>query len=172
MRLRYLAIFALFALFLWLSFGAPVPMASMEPMKPDARIPTFQQSVANKSELQRALRDGRLVEMPKQHTLRIAVLDAGDRVAASPCDPKGREALRLAVAEFLSYQMQIQDKSPAETLVVDGRTIDARGFLNSGAGAVTQGAIAAGIVTESTPGVAGMFRNASAGERFACSRTG
>src|SRR5947207_12483944 len=52
MRLRYLAVFALFALFLWLSFGAPIPMASMEPMKPDARIPTFQQSVANKSELQ------------------------------------------------------------------------------------------------------------------------
>src|SRR5438046_10603419 len=60
MRLRYLAVFALFALFLWLSFGAPVPMASMEPMRAVARMPTFQQSVVDERKLLEAESEGRL----------------------------------------------------------------------------------------------------------------
>src|SRR5438105_2043636 len=108
MRIRYFAVLALGLLLLWMTFGAPVPERKIEPMKPDARIPTFQQSLANKSELERAYRDGRLTEVPKQHALRVAVLNAGDKVEASPCDPQAREALRGAVTSFLSYQIAIQ----------------------------------------------------------------
>lgn len=170
MRIRYLAIFGLGALFLWMSFGAPVAVPTMQPMRPDARVPTFQQSLSNKSELERALREGRLVEAPKQHKLRVAVLKAGDRVKASPCDPTAREALRAAVAEFLSYQLEVQDKPPMETLVVDGRIIDARGFLNTDAAVVMRAAMAAGIVPANTPGFGATFKDASSGERFACTR--
>jgi hypothetical protein len=171
MRIRYLAIFALLLLFLWLSFGAPVPVGTLEPMKADARIPTFQESLANKSELERALRDGRLVEAPRQHALRVAVLDAGDRVQAAPCDPNAREVLRASVAEFLSYQIKIQDQPPAETLAVDGRIIEARGFFNSEAASVMRSAMAAGIVPPNTPGFGGTFKNPTSGERYACNRT-
>ena len=171
MRIRYLAIFALLVLFLWMSFGAPVPVRTLEPMKSDDRIPTFQQSLANKYELQRALRDGRLVEVPRQHALRVAVLDAGDKVKASPCDPSAREVLRAAVAGFLSYQIEVQDKPPMETLAVDGRTIDARGFLNSEAARVMRAAMAAGIVPANTPGFSATFKDPTSGADFACNRT-
>jgi hypothetical protein len=168
MRLRHLAIFALFLLLLWMAFGAPVPVRTVQPMKPDARIPTFQQSRADQAELERAYRAGHLSEAPRQHTLRVAVLNAGDRVQASPCDSAARESLRVAVAEFLSYQMEVSDKPPTETLVVDGRTVDARGFLNRNAAAVMRAAMASGIVPPSTPGFGGVFKDPSSGKRFAC----
>src|SRR3954451_268254 len=130
MRFRYLAILALCGLFVWFFYGAIVPVPKMEPMKPDPRIPTFQQSLADGAELERAQAQGRLVEAPRQHDLRTALLRAAERVDGSPCDQAGRESLRVAATEFLAYQLKVNNSAPEETLVVDGRTIDARGLLN------------------------------------------
>src|SRR5262245_46787907 len=80
MRVRFLAIVGLGAIFLWMSVGAPVPQLSVASMKPDARIPTFEQSRADQVELEQAVRGGRLVESPRQHALRATVLQAGERV--------------------------------------------------------------------------------------------
>ena len=166
MRLRYLALLGLGGFLLWMSFGSPVPGARIAPMQPDARIPTFQESVANRAELERAQRNGQLAEEPKQRALRGAVINAAARVDASPCDEQGRAALRVAVADFMTYQREIQDKPPAETLVVDGRTIDARGFLNHDAAVASRAAMAAGILPVAAPG----GRRAAPGPegRFVC----
>ncbi len=170
MRIRYFAIFGLGAFVLWMSFGAPLPVRTIQTPKPGAHVPTFQESLANRSELERALRNGRLVEAPRQHALRVAVLNAGDKVAAAPCNPAVREALRAAATAFLSYQLEIRDKPPLETLVVDGRTIDARGFFNTDAASVMRSAMAAGMVPANTPGFGATFKEPS-GERFTCDRT-
>jgi hypothetical protein len=166
MRLRYVALFALGLFGLWMSYRAPVPGMKMEPMKPDARVPTFQQSLANHGELERAQRNGQLAEQPKQHALRQAVLEAGHRVDASRCDEKARTALAQAIGDFVAYQLAVADKPPTEFLVVDGRTIDARGFLNGDATEVAREARSAGIV-KSVP----FMNSAQNAERFVCAQT-
>jgi hypothetical protein len=171
MRIRYLALLGLGALLLWMSFGAPLPKWTTQGPKPGAHVPTFQEGLANRYELERALRNGQLAEAPRQHALRVAVLNAGDRVAAAPCSPTAREALRAAATEFLSYQLEIRDKPPLETLFVDGRTINARGFFNTDAASVMRSAMAAGIVPANTPGFGATFKKPSSGERFTCDRT-
>src|SRR5436853_4920444 len=168
MRIRYFAVLALAGLLVWFFYGAPVPVQKIEPMKPDPRIPTFQQSFADGAELERAQREGRLVEQPKQHALRAAVLNAAQRVDGSPCDGAARESLRLAATGFLSYQMQLRDDAPTETLVADGRTIDARGFLNKDAADALRAAIAAGIMPPETPGFNAVFRKPTPRGRFVC----
>jgi|SRR3954453_14767248 hypothetical protein len=168
MRLRYLAILALFGLLVWFFYGAVVPVPKVEPMKPDPRIPTFKQSLADGAELERAQAQGRLIEAPRQHELRTALLRAAERTDDLPCDQAARETLRITATKFLAHQMKVQDSAPDEKLVVDGRTIDARGFLNKDAATALRAAIAAQIVPPNTPGANAIFRQPTQGGRFVC----
>ena len=94
-----------------------------------AQIPTVRQSVSDAETLARAAAAGRQNEDPRRRQLRQSVLSAADRLAASPCEERLRQALREAVAALLADLQQTRDR-PVETLEVDGRALDASGVLN------------------------------------------
>ena len=174
MRIGIIAAFALGAVVLWTYItsgpeGGP-GAAQLERMPPTSTktFASVQQSLAGERELERAQRDGRLIEAPKQHALRAAVVGAADRVDASPCDKQARESLRAAVVEFENYQDQIEAKPSAETAMVDGRIVDARDFLNKKAIEISKAARVAGVVP--TSGL--LFGQGRADNRFQCSQRG
>ena len=176
MRAGFIAIAVLGAASLWITYGTRAARdgaeAAAKPSPISTTVPTsfadVRQGGGRRDELDRARRDGRLKEAPKQQALRAAVVSAANRVDAAPCDKQAREALGMAVTEFLTSQSQIDDKPASETAMIDGRVIDARTFLNKEAAEISKAARAAGIV--STSGA--MFGQASGGSRFLCSRPG
>jgi hypothetical protein len=77
---------------------------------------------------------------------RQAVITAGRKVDANPCDKEAREELRKAVVAFFKANMSAADKKPTETMVVDGRVVDARGQLNREAADIMTMAFADGTL--------------------------
>jgi hypothetical protein len=111
------------------------------PVKPDPRIPTFDQQMAARKEavrqgtderarLRNALAAGKLHEDPQRHSIRQAVLEAADRVVASPCDTQQRQALKVAFIAFL-HQMGATHGDPAEVVALDdGTVLDGANYYN------------------------------------------
>lgn len=145
MRIRYVAIACLFGFVIWIAFQAPIPGMQIKSMQPDARVPTFQQALANNAALGQAQQSGQLTEDPRLRDLRRAVLDAAGHVTDFPCDAKWRDKLAHAIADFWAYNRKIMDDPPTEAMTVDGRTVDARGYLNTEANEATNAAFNAGI---------------------------
>jgi hypothetical protein len=135
--------FGVGALVVWAACGAPMP-SFFERQMSHERV---QQATADRAALVPAQREGRLAEDPTQHALRTAVLDAGKALEAATCDPERQAALREAVNRMTRFERENARRDPPlEVLVVDGRTIDARSFLNRAADAVRADAGRAGIM--------------------------
>ncbi len=114
----------------WVIAGGGEPSADApQAAAASAQIPTVRQSMSDAEMLARAAATGRLNEDPQRRQLRRSVLSAADRLAASPCEERLKQALREAVAALLANLQQTRDR-PVETLDVDGRALDASGFLN------------------------------------------
>lgn len=145
MRIRYVAIVCLFGFVIWMAFQAPIPGVQVKQVQPDARVPTFQQAVANNAALGQAQQNGQLTEDSRLRDLRRALLDAAGHVNDFPCDAKWRDRLAHAIADFWAYNRKIMDDPPTETMIVDGRTVDARGYLNTEANDAANDAFNAGI---------------------------
>lgn len=145
--MRAFLFLAAVAVITWFVAGGPVPIVALRPLTPSASVPTFQQSLSDDRALQGAHADGKLVEDPAMRARRAAVIAAGQKVDANPCDKAAREELRVAVVAFFKANMSASDKKPVETMVVDGRVVDARGFLNGRATDVMTMAFADGILT-------------------------
>jgi hypothetical protein len=74
--------------------------------------------------VQNAAGSGRLHEDPERHALRQKVLNAANRVAASPCDTQQRQKLSEAFDAY-QHHMQATAEDRVETLTLgDGRVLD------------------------------------------------
>lgn len=107
------------------------------PVKPDARIPTWDERMEARrngtdegTRLRNAAAAGKLHEDPSRHPVRQAVLDAADRVVASPCDAQQRQALKDAFIAFL-HQNGATHGSPGEAVTLDdGSVVDGADYYN------------------------------------------
>jgi len=169
MKFRTVVLLVIGGLFGWMSYGGPVPGMKMQPMKPDARIPSFQERMADNAALENAQRAGRLNESPKQHEMRAVVLAAASDVKSSPCDESRRARLRQALNDFIAYQRQIEDNNPPlEAYQFDGRTIDARSFLNQEVSQVWREASGAGVMRVAAMKPDDKQRAADFGNQYIC----
>jgi hypothetical protein len=134
----------------WFIAGGPAPGVRMKPLTADPNLPTFQESVRQSRRSEQAFadaaRNGEIAEDPAMRARRQAVIAAGQKVDVNPCDMQAREELTQAVRAFLKANMSASDKKPTETMVVDGRVVDARGHLNRKAGEVMDMAFADGTI--------------------------
>ena len=113
--------------------------------KPALKPASVTQTRNNMAALEEAQAAGLLIEDTHRHELRQAVLDAGRRVGAAPCDDAAKDQLRHALDALLGHLRDTMDKA-VETVAIDGRVIDASPVLNAAARAVWQDAAAAGIM--------------------------
>ena len=85
----------------WASHGFPIPMLGTVPLKLDARIPTFAQSVQKGTE--EAWIDAKTEQSDgdsKRDTLRLAALQAANAYALSPCDSGIKANLVAALSDY------------------------------------------------------------------------
>ena len=81
-----------------------------EPMKPDARLPTF-------TEMNDPSRAHPAVSVPKsadRKQIQQAVLNAASRLQNSPCDKSLRQALRTAIAAYIKARREDDPRAPDE----------------------------------------------------------
>ena len=115
---------------LWAVVGGPG--VDVRSPTPSEQIPTFEQKIADREEIEMAYDDGRLVEDPNRREARQAVIDAWDMLEYSPCDEDLKSAFRTAVRRFFEGSMD-SSRSSSETIEVDGRVIDGSGFFSAAA---------------------------------------
>lgn len=178
MRMRYLLIVvAALGLVVWVSLRMPIPGIKMQPVQPNPTIHTFQQAVAEHKQMDLAASYGAMSEDPKLHAMRKAVLEAA-QVDAFPCSARWRGRLAEALRDFSDFYRDRVGQPPLETRVIDGRAVDASGYLNQETNQVLQAAMLAGVVHRTTTGyievpdpeapVGPALRSASVGDRFVC----
>jgi hypothetical protein len=139
-------------------------MPHLTPVKPDSRVPTFEQALADREALKDAAESGRLREDPQRRALRQAILRAADREEASPCDNRLRQALGEAIAAFFT-NVTAAGSDSVETITVSNREINSSVYFNEQVRNVFHEAIAAHI---SIPGMpAGRMESEPSG-RLAC----
>ena len=85
----------------WANKGFPVMAMRAEPMKPDVRVPTFEESVTKGvrkdwENSKTAQGDGD----PKREALRLAALQAANAYALSPCDATMKKNLVEALSAY------------------------------------------------------------------------
>lgn len=114
-------------------------------LTPSAQVPTFEQSRADSRVLEAAASSGTLREDPGRRELRQAVLTAGNRLENSPCDKTVQLALRKATSELMANLIRTRDE-PIETYTIDGRVVNATGFLNTAAITVMREAQSSGVL--------------------------
>jgi hypothetical protein len=134
----------------WFIAGGPAPGVRVRPLTADPNLPTFQESVRQSERREKAYAEaaanGEMVEDPAMRARRQAVIAAGQKVDANPCDMDARAELTKAVQALFKANMSASDKKPTETMVVDGRVVDARGHLNREATDVMTMAFADGTI--------------------------
>lgn len=85
----------------WASKGFPVMAMKAEPMKPDARIPTFEESV--KKGIRKDWENSKTAQGDgdaKREALRLAALQAANAYALSPCDSTMKKNLVEALSAY------------------------------------------------------------------------
>ena len=96
------ALFALtFVGISWANKGFPVMAMKAEPMKPDARVPTFEESV--KKGIRKDWENSKTAQGdgdPKREALRLAALQAANAFALSPCDATMKKNLVEALSAY------------------------------------------------------------------------
>lgn len=100
----------------WIGFGAPVPLLTIDPSPPDPDLPTFEEAVAE-HERQAGLAPPASAENPERRKLRQAVLHAARQLEVSPCNSNLRKRFVAAVKPFL----QSIENGPREVAMVNGR---------------------------------------------------
>ena len=103
-RFAFIAI-ALFAVTFvgvsWATKGFPVMAMRAAPPQPQARVPTFEQSV--KQGLRKEWENSKTAQGdgdPKREALRLAALQAANAFALSPCDPAMKKNLVAALSAY------------------------------------------------------------------------
>jgi hypothetical protein len=109
----------------WANKGFPIVAMKAEPIKPDARVPTFEERVdkgmrKDWENSKTAQGDGD----PKREQLRLAALQAANAFALSPCDATMKKNLVEALS---AYAKAWSDMAGCKFFVCggDGRRIDA-----------------------------------------------
>ncbi len=85
----------------WANKGFPVMAMKVEPLKPDARIPTFEESV--KKGIRKDWENSKTAQGdgdPKREALRLAALQAANAYALSPCDSTMKKNLVEALSAY------------------------------------------------------------------------
>jgi hypothetical protein len=85
----------------WANKGFPVIAMKAEPMKPDARVPTFEESV--KKGIRKDWENSKTAQGdgdPKREALRLAALQAANAFALSPCDATMKKNLVEALSAY------------------------------------------------------------------------
>ena len=142
----------------WANKGFPVMAMKAAPMKPDARVPTFEESVKNgaRKEWENS-KTAQGDSDPKREALRLELLQAANAYALSPCDPTMKKNLVQALS---NYAKAWSDMAGCKFFVCSGdhRRIDtaAASYSTSSDARVRQAVQAAfekgGISREDFPG--------------------
>jgi hypothetical protein len=85
----------------WATRGFPVMTVRVAPLQPDARIPTFEQSV--KQGLRKDWENSKTAQGdgdPRREALRLAALQAANAFALSPCDKTMKKNLVAALSAY------------------------------------------------------------------------
>jgi hypothetical protein len=85
----------------WANKGFPVMAMRAEPMKPDARVPTFEESV--KKGIRKDWENSKTAQGdgdPQREALRLALVQAANAFALSPCDATMKKNLVEALSAY------------------------------------------------------------------------
>jgi hypothetical protein len=124
--MRYLVAAIVVGLTIWLLVPRAVLLIASNPRPPvvDASASLAKAEERRSQAVQNAVGAGKLHEDPQRHALRQAVLNAANRVEASPCDTRQRRALSEAF-DIYSRHMTATADDRVETLTLqDGSVID------------------------------------------------
>lgn len=120
MSMLRLALFAvgLFALTFvgvsWAEKGFPVMVMHVAPLKPDARIPTFEESVQRDE--RKAWENSQTLQSDgnqERDRLRLELLQASTGYALSPCDDTMKKNMVLALTNYVNAWLDIAHCTPA-----------------------------------------------------------
>ena len=141
----------------WVIFGAPIPKFSVQPLTPSAKIPTFEKVQSQLAVLRQADKDGLLQQDPVREEQRLAVLEAFARLEKSPCDEGLRREYSKSLIPFLKSDIREADKPPVETFEIDGKVLNATGYLDGKALQTMYVAVYSGYLrSKDLPGAAGI----------------
>ncbi len=90
--MRVTALLLVCGLVFWLGLGAPIPMATIRPLTPNASIPTFEQSRRIAAHAP---------EAPEASALRNEIIRTGRNLEASGCNEDARRQFAAAVIAVL-----------------------------------------------------------------------
>jgi len=172
MRLRYVAIAALFLFVIWVAWKAPIPGMKMEPVQPLPAVPmsqneeigpappgttatgvrTFQQVMADRKELELAASYNAIPQDPKKHAMLQEVVDAAQQVEAFPCSAKNRHRLAEAVAVMGNFNRDQVGKPETATMMVNGHPVATGDPLAGQANDILWAALRAGVVNRTHTG--------------------
>jgi hypothetical protein len=117
LRLALLAV-GLFALTFvgvsWAEKGFPVMVVRVAPLKPDARIPTFEESV--QKDERKAWENSQTLQSDgnqERDKLRLELLQASTGYTLSPCDDTMKKNMVTAVTNYVSAWLNIAHCTPA-----------------------------------------------------------
>ncbi len=144
----------------WIFLGNPASVFN-KPLKPSAKVPTFEGSMAINSVLRQASDDGLLQEDPVRQEQRQAVLDAYDQLKTDHCDRQVRDEYINAIKPFVRANIRSPNKVAKETreiekIEIDGKVLNTTGFLDSEATSTITEAVYSGyLAPEELPGAVG-----------------
>jgi hypothetical protein len=98
----------------WASKGFPVMMMRVEPLKPDARLPTFEESV--KKGLRKEWENSKTSQSDgnkERDQLRLDLLQASNAYGLSPCDATMKKNLVEAMTRYVSAWLEMAGCTPA-----------------------------------------------------------
>lgn len=94
-------------------------------------VTLFPQDVAERAAVQNAAAAGQLRQDPELRELRQAIFNAANRVEASPCDSRQRQALREAVQTYTREMFSRATRPPTETVTLaDGTVLRADSYFS------------------------------------------
>ena len=120
--MRYLV--ALIASSLIIGFLVPRGVLLMVSSPRQPEIVDSGSEARDREAVQNAVGAGRLREDPRRHALRQAVLNAANRVKASPCDTQQRSALSSTFDAYRRHMAATADDRVETLTLQDGRVID------------------------------------------------
>jgi hypothetical protein len=110
----------------WASKGFPVMAMRAVPMKPDARVPTFEQSV--KQGVRKDWEESKTSQGdndPGRNQMRLTTVQAATAYALSPCDKTIKAAFVVAASTYMRTTLKNEINAQAYSTPMDARVREA-----------------------------------------------
>lgn len=123
----------------WASKGFPVMMVRVEPLKPDARVPTFEESV--KQGLRKDWEESRTSQGDNnagRNQMRLTTIQAANAYALSPCDKTIKAAFVVAASTYMRATIKSEKDAQNFLTPMDKRVREAIEAAFDAGGVTTQ----------------------------------